>query len=73
MNAFEFTTYVENGIIKIPEKYRKNLSKEIKVIVLFDAVQKASRLEKRKSLKKITSLGIPTKGFKFDREEANER
>ena len=36
MQAIEFETKIENGVIKIPENYKINLDKEIKVIILYD-------------------------------------
>ena len=34
MEAFEFETIHENGIIKIPDELKKNLTKKIKIIIL---------------------------------------
>ena len=34
MLAVEFETYVENGIIKIPEKYRQMAEGDLKIIIL---------------------------------------
>ncbi len=34
MEAFEFETIHENGIIKIPVELRKNLTKKVKIIIL---------------------------------------
>jgi len=67
MEAFEFRATAKDGIIKIPEKYRKKLTHNIKVIVLTED-----------SIKEVNDdsfpfFGISTNGYKFDREEANER
>lgn len=34
MEAFEFETIHENGMIKIPNELRKNLTKRIRIIIL---------------------------------------
>ena len=34
MEAFEFETIHENGIIKIPDELKKNLTKKTKIIIL---------------------------------------
>ena len=34
MEAFEFEAIHENGIIKIPDELKKNLTKKIKIIIL---------------------------------------
>jgi hypothetical protein len=34
MEAFEFEAIHENGIIKIPDELRKNLTKKIRIIIL---------------------------------------
>jgi len=34
MEVFEFETIHENGIIKIPNELKKNLTKKIKIIIL---------------------------------------
>jgi len=67
MEAFEFHTTAKDGIIKIPEKYKKRLTKNIKVIVLTDDSAKESDTES------FPFFGIKTNGYIFDREEANER
>jgi hypothetical protein len=68
MQAYEFSTAVEdNGIIHIPEEYLKDISSTVKVIIF-------TKDEERQPQKKtFTAMKIHTKGFKFNREEANER
>lgn len=36
MQAIEFETTIENGIIKIPRQYLKNLSNRVRVILLVE-------------------------------------
>ena len=67
MQAIEFSAIVENGVIPIPRQYKKSVADKVRVIVL-------SETEKEKpKKKKIYSIGINMKGYKFSREEANER
>ena len=67
MQAVEFNATVENGIITIPRQYKKTITDKVRVIVLSETDR-----EKPKN-KKIYSIGIDMKGYKFNREEANER
>jgi hypothetical protein len=67
MQAVEFEARVENGVIPIPYQYKDNIADNVRVIVLSDI-----NVEKPK-MKKIYSIGIDMTGYKFDREEANER
>jgi len=42
MEAFEFETIHENGIIKIPDELKKNLTKKIKIIILTKEEKKSA-------------------------------
>lgn len=66
MRAYEFVSTVDNGIIHIPEQYRDKITSSVKVIVLSEEPVKSKVLP-------FSALRIDTKGFKFNREEANER
>jgi len=69
MQAVEFETKIENGVIPIPFQYRNDFSDNVKVILLSeDKVEKKPREKK-----KIHYIGIDMTGYKFDREEANAR
>ena len=70
MQAIEFLTQAEDGIIKIPKKHIKNFNRKIRVIILAE-----EEPAKKKSIKKghFSAIKIKTKGFKFNREEAKER
>jgi hypothetical protein len=69
MQIYEFNSVVEdNGIIRIPEQYRHNILSPVKVIVYAnDEIQSSNKK------KHFTAMKIKTKGFKFDRDEANGR
>ncbi len=66
MYGFEFETKIQNGIIKIPDKYLNIVGDKVKVIILTEVHQK-------KAVSEFKSVKIRTKGYKFDRESANER
>jgi hypothetical protein len=70
MKAIEFTTTAKDGIIEIPKKYHAELHDEFRVIIL----QENSSVKKLPGKKHVLSaVKIKTKGFKFNREEANAR
>lgn len=71
MKAIEFTTSSQDGTIKIPKKYQKDLEKQFRVIILVDETL-PSQKRKGKS-KQFKAMSIKTKGLTFDRDEANER
>jgi hypothetical protein len=67
MQAYEFKSVVESeGVIHIPKQYLVNISSPVKIILLTngDVLQKKS--------KRFSAMKLKTKGFKFDRELANE-
>ncbi len=72
MEAIEFVgKKAAKGMIKIPKEFQKQLHDEFRVIILQGmpaAEQKIAR-EKRT----LSAPKIKTKGFKFNREEANAR
>lgn len=70
MHAIEFITDAEDGIIRIPKKYLKDVKKNIRVIILVEEKEKKMKSFPKKGL---TSLKLKTKGLSFNRDEANER
>jgi hypothetical protein len=70
MQAYEFSTAIHDGIIRIPEQYRNKLTSPVRVILLScgAAPQAATG-----SSTKFSAMKLKTKGFSFNREEANER
>jgi hypothetical protein len=76
MSAIQFEAVVENDTIRIPEQFRTSVCKrKVKVTLLTDSVRES--VDKTKagtlSVDDFTELKLSTKGFKFDREEANAR
>ncbi|MCL2496325.1 MAG: hypothetical protein FWF04_02785 [Clostridiales bacterium] len=71
MRADEFYATAEDGIIRIPEKYKNK--KSFKVMVLEDfRLNREEANDKRKS-DLLLPPTMDTKGWKFNREVANER
>jgi hypothetical protein len=70
MQAYEFNTVVREGIIRIPEQYRGKLLSPVRVILLSNATETTVTTTGNK---KFTAMKLQTKGFTFDREEANAR
>ena len=71
MQAVEFEAIITNGVIPIPQQYRDTLSDKMEVIV--HAVENISQEPIKKKEKKLYYIGIDMTGYKFNREEANER
>jgi len=67
MHAIEFETQVYNGIVQIPEQYLDWNNRIVKVILL--------NTGKKKSITPIqfNAVKLKTKGYHFNRDEANER
>ena len=67
MQALEFNSVIgDEGVIYIPKQYLKNISSPVKVILLMN-----ERIKENNN-RQFSALKLKTKGFKFDREAANE-
>jgi hypothetical protein len=67
MQAYEFNSIVGNeGVIHIPKQYLERISSSVKIILLTDEETFQNRN------KRFSAIRLKTKGFKFDRELANE-
>lgn len=71
MEAIEFTTEAKDGVIKIPKKYQAQLQDTFRVIILQESSSETKKVPRSKRV--LRAVKIKTKGFKFDREEANAR
>jgi hypothetical protein len=69
MQAIEFSSIVNNGVIPIPEQYQDKIFDSVKVIV-FPGKTKQAQGEKKEA---FHCIGIDMTGFQFDREAANAR
>jgi hypothetical protein len=70
MQAYEFNAVIRDGIIRLPEQFRDERLSSVRVILLSNTHAAAA---KEACNKKFTAMKLKTKGFQFDREEANER
>ena len=67
MSAYQFNAVIEEGIIRVPEEYADRLTSKVRVLVMpasKEVVDKASL---------FPNLHLDTRGYKFDRDEANAR
>lgn len=75
MQAYEFYAIPQNGKIIIPEKYIKYITAGVKVIILDENSsiinEEETSIQRKSDL--LLEPFMDTKGWKFNREEANER
>ena len=71
MQAVEFEATIDNGMIPIPCQYRDTLTDKMEIIV--HAMENGSQKPLKQQKKKLHYIGIDMTGYKFNREEANER
>lgn len=69
MRAIEFETQIEEGLIKIPIQHLKKAQGSVKVIILLDETNQDKISEVDEGI--FDQIQIKTKGFRFNREEAN--
>ena len=67
MYTIEFEAKVNDGTIKVPDKYKNRLGNNVKVIIL------AKEDNEKITTKGFSTVKLKTKDFIFDREAANER
>lgn len=65
MQSYEFYTTVKDGVIVIPKEYKDKIGKKIKVTLVEE--------ENVSVRDKLLPPTLDTRGWKFDKEEANER
>ena len=75
--AIQFEATIESGVIRIPERYVKAVPSTVKVTLAptnEPKIRKGARAGAGELLPgDFSSVRIDTKGWKFSREEANER
>ncbi len=67
MQAIEFVSKAHDGVVDLPREYQNWNGKQVRVIML-EATSEAS---KHKPTFKATTLS--TRGYRFNRDAANER
>lgn len=77
MKTVEFPAKVKDGMIVIPKKYQKLLSRPVQVVLkVYDSGKRESVSKKKKNDEIdlfFDQFNYDLKKFKFNREEANER
>jgi hypothetical protein len=73
MNAIAFQSMVKANCIEIPTEYRDFVDSSVFVTVMNLPVGTVHPLRKALSLDDFAPANIDTTGWKFNREEANER
>ena len=75
MQAYEFYAKPKDGVIPIPEQYRGQITDYVMVIVIeknpLTLDSQESNIRKKTDL--LSHPSLKTKGWKFNREEANAR
>jgi hypothetical protein len=73
--TIQFESVVEDGIIRIPEQYVEDVPSLVRVtLVPADKAHVRARTKEGPfTSDDFIALKIDTRGWKFDREEANER
>jgi hypothetical protein len=71
MQAIEFETQTHNGTIELPAQFRPWKDCLVKVIVLIEETDMLT--PSTKDPYTFDAVSLNTKGFRFNREEANER
>ena len=69
MKALELHTNINHGVIQLPRKYRDMTVDNVKIIILLTEKEEV----KTKSVDFFDTINADLTGFKFNREEANER
>jgi hypothetical protein len=76
MSTIQFESVVEGDIIRIPEQYIDQIPETVSVTLTGmekPRFRPKTKKEKPSSLEEFSDLKLDTRGWKFDREEANER
>jgi hypothetical protein len=69
MQIARFETSINNDTIPIPIKYKSIIPQKTRIIVKIESMNRRSAFTQNK----FEAVKIKTKGFKFNRDEANER
>jgi hypothetical protein len=72
MQAYEFYATPRNGVIPVPEQYTDKITKRIKVILLEQTSEMFDSNEQKRT-DFLSPISIDTRGWKFNKDEANER
>ena len=67
MSTYQFNAIVKDGTICIPDEYACKLTSKVRVVIM----PESKKVEGKTSL--FPNLRLDTRGYKFDRDEANTR
>jgi hypothetical protein len=67
MSAYQFNAIIKDGAIRVPDEYAGRLTSKVRVVVM----PVSGKVEDKASL--FPDLHLDTRGYRFDREEANAR
>ncbi|MBU2569382.1 MAG: hypothetical protein KJ725_04970 [Gammaproteobacteria bacterium] len=70
MHSVEFETDTQGQFIEIPEEYQEFRSKHIKVLLTLD---ENNQQPAKQPTRRVSAMSLDTRGFKFNRDEANTR
>jgi hypothetical protein len=77
MSTIEFTSQLQGPVIKLPAEWQRWQGHSVRVILQVDEAEVSSATMKNPSPPKphysFKAAALDTRGFRFDREEANER
>ena len=75
MQAYEFFAKPENGVIPIPEELKNRITSNVRIIVLENKPSELAQegADERPKSDLLLAPTLDTRGWTFDREEANER
>jgi hypothetical protein len=77
MKSIKFSTKTKNGIIVIPKKYLQKITNPVEVTLNYKEI--SAKTKSRKVIKKneidsfFNNFRIDLSGFRFNRDEANQR
>jgi len=70
----KFTSKMEDGNIKVPQKYADRLRNKFRVLIIVDEGRAANKQDKTCGKKRVAQpFRIKTKNFIFDRDDVNKR
>ena len=69
MQTFEFKVKPHNGMIKLPPQFQQWDDKPVRIILLIEEID----IQTQKDHYAFDAVSLNTKGFRFNREKANER
>jgi len=73
MQAYEFYAKLENGFIRVPEKYGSIIKSDVKVILLEEQAAKLNDKVISRRTDLLSPISIDTRGWKFNKEVANDK